>query len=218
MKLAEYLKVEGQRVTVVERGPQQRSSFWPKLLSLAPWINLEFQRDPELGTRHTQLIGSRKHGSIRFLGDIADQQILSLLETLRGLASGKPQWSAEDTAARVGALERAVDLDVYVSPMCPFCVTLGCAALRFAAVSPDVSVRILRADVCGLPEQVHTLPTVLADGEIVAQGAASEESLIRQIAVYQSAVAPVSGIGVRSARPTSQVPPANPRHRRSTAA
>ncbi len=218
MKLAEYLKVEGQRVTVVERGPRERSTFWPKLLSLAPWLELEFQRAPELAARQTELLGSRKHGPIRFVGDIADQQILCLVETLRALASGSPQWTAADTAARVEALERAVDLDVYVSATCPFCVTLGCAALRFATVAPDVSVRILRADVCGLPEEVHTMPTVLADGEIVAQGAVSESSLIRQIAVYQSAVAPISSVGLRSTRPTSQVPPASRHHRRSTAA
>jgi hypothetical protein len=218
MKLAEYLKVEGKPVKVVERGPRQRSSFWPKLLALAPWLEVEFYRDTDRSFRRTKLFGKGKHGPIEFIGDIEDQQILALVETLRALASGKPLWDARDSEERALALERSVELAVYVSPLCPFCVTVSAAACRFAAISPGVAVSILRADACGLPELVHTLPTVLADGEIVAQGAVSEESLIRQIGVYQRAVPPSSGVGVRSTRPSAPALPANPRRPRSTAA
>lgn len=228
MKLADYLKVEGRRVKVVERGPAQRAAFWPRLLALAPWLELEFEHASELPNRRTELFGSGSHGSIAFVGDIEDQQLSPLLEALRTLATGRVQWTAADTAAEVRALERAVDLDLFVSPLCPFCVTVSSAALRFAAASPAVSVRILRADAVGLPEQVHTLPTLLADGEIVAQGAAEEPSLIRQIGVYQRAVAPASGVvstrprplpsTVRNSAPVASTSPGKQRRPRSTAA
>ena len=218
MKLAEYLKVEGQRVKVIERGPRVRSSFWPKLLALTPWLELEFERDTSLESRCVELFGEHNHGRMRFVGDVEDQQILSLVETLRALACGRPQWDADDTPTLVGELERGVDLDVYVSQLCPYCVKVSAAALRFATIAARVSVRILRADICGLPEQVHTLPTVLADGEIVAQGAASEQTLIRQIATYQRAISPSSGVNLRSTMPVAKAPRANQRRRRSTAA
>jgi hypothetical protein len=218
MKLPEYLQIDGQRVKVVELGTGQQASFWRKLTALAPWLEVEFQPSSAPEARRTELFGSGKHGRMRFIGDVEDQQILALIETLRTLATGRVQWTAADTAARIEALDRGVDIDVYVSPLCPFCATVSAAALRFASASPGISVRILRADICGLPEQVHTLPTVLADDEIVAQGATTEESLIRQIAVYQLAVPPISGVGVRNTRPAAPAPQAKQRRRRSTAA
>jgi hypothetical protein len=228
MKLAEYLKVEGRRVKVSERGPGNRSTFWPALLARAPWLEVQFERVPELATKRTELFGSLPHGEIDFVGEVEGEQLLALVETLRALATGEPQWSSADTRARVEGLERSVDLDVFVSPMCPFCATVSSAALRFATASKAISVRVLRADILGLPAEVHTVPTVLADDEIVAQGITGEESLIRQIGVYQRAVPPVSGVqwtgerplprGVRNTLPASLAPAEKPRRPRSTAA
>src|SRR5262245_56018383 len=39
-ELAEYLKVDGRRVHVVERSGDRRSDFWSKLCALAPWLHV----------------------------------------------------------------------------------------------------------------------------------------------------------------------------------
>jgi hypothetical protein len=227
-ELANYLKVDGQTVRVVDRSGTGPSSFWVKLRELAPWLRVETVHVPGLRARELELFGSRPHGSITFIGDVELPQLEPLTQGLRALCTGDPEWETTDTKQQLQQLDRPVELEVFVSPLCPFCATVAAAALRFAASSSSVSVRIHRCDAARLPEGVHTLPTVLADGAVVARGAIDEYNLVRQVFVYQRSVPPSSGVhytppslrgqAITSGASARPGPAPSRRPRRSTAA
>ncbi len=203
-ELAHYLKVDGNSVHAVERGPGEASSFWAKLRELAPWLQFEFQQVPGLRARVLTLSGAGPHGPMSFVGDVELPLLGSLVHALRALATGELAWESAATKAELAGLNRAVELDLIVSALCPFCASVSEAALRFAAASPSVAVSIQRSDAIRLPENVHTLPTILADGAIVARGVVEEYALVRQIAVYQRSIPPS---GVDFTPPSLDFPP-----------
>ncbi len=206
-ELARYLKVDGKSVHAVERGPDQASGFWSRLTELAPWLRVDFERDSGLRARELTLSAAGAHGPMSFVGDVELPLLNSLVHILRGLATDELEWDCSRTRGELDGLNRPVGLDLIVSPLCPFCATVSAAALRFAAASPSVSVRIQRSDAIRIPEDVHTLPTILADGAIVASGDVDEYALVRQIAVYQRSIPP-SGIACTLPAP-DDVPPTN---------
>ncbi len=141
----------------------------------------------------TQLFGSRIHGPIAFIGGVEGLLIGPFLETARALGTGETNWVFEESRGFSGprALGRSGSAGHAVVP---FCAIAAEAALRFATVSTTVSTTIRRADLGALPPGVHALPTVLADGAIVAEGAMDEALLLRQITSYQRSLPARSGV------------------------
>lgn len=190
----ERLDSEGSRVRITQRGPIERSGLAVALGALPSWLELEAKRDPSLAVVRTELVGSKPHGSLVFLGDLEGHLLEPVLATVRALGSGELRWASEEAGELLTELEHPVALEVLVTPSCPFCALVAEAALRFAVASPRVSTTIRRADTGVLPEGVHALPTVLADGAIVAEGATDEAFLLRQITSYQRSLPARSGV------------------------
>lgn len=224
------LNVEGSPVRIIERGPFELSALALELGELPPWLTLEATRDSRQNVVRTQLFGSRPHGPIAFIGGVEGLLLDPFLETARALGTGELTWVFEESRGLLLALEHPVDLEVLVTPSCPFCATAAEAALRFATASTTVSTTIRRADLGALPQGVHALPTVLADGAIVAEGALDEGLLLRQITSYQRSLPARSGVTCvapsergqpepsQRPRPTLRAPRATRRPPRSTAA
>jgi hypothetical protein len=188
------LNVEGSPVRINECGPSEVSALALELGELPPWLTLEVTRDERRDVVRTELVGSRPHGPIAFVGGLEGLLLDPFLETARALATGEIAWVFEGSRGLLLALELPVELEVLVTPSCPFCATAAEAALRFATASTTVKTTIRRADLGALPQGVHALPTVLADGAIVAEGALDEGLLLRQITSYQRSLPARSGV------------------------
>lgn len=184
IELAEYLGVAGVRVRVVQHGGEAVAPVLPRLAALAPWLHVEHEPDAAPLVR-TTLSGSRPHGHIEFVGPIEGRQLEPLVETLRALSTGDVENDTPATAALLAALAGAVEVVVVVSPSCPYCPAVTAAALRLALLSPQVSVRVVRADSSTAPPDIRSVPTVLVDGAVTVSGPIGEYALAEKLGAAQ---------------------------------
>jgi alkyl hydroperoxide reductase subunit AhpF len=186
--LDELLSVPGVTVVATERSAALGSPLWERLVSLAPWLRFEHIAAEPDEPPHTELRAERAHGAITFVGVIAGRQLPPLVETLRALATGRPEFDTPATPARLAELEQRVHILVAVSPTCPFCPRVAAQALRLACASPNVEVTVVRADTGLAPAQVSSVPSVMVDDELVATGSIGEYDLLERI-LRQTSVA-----------------------------
>ena len=179
--LEDYLGIAGRPVTALERSPAGPAPFWKRLTAVAAWLRVEHvATEPGIATV-TELSGERAHGSIRLRGDIAGRQLEPLVETLRALATGRPEFDTPATPSRLSELGRDVEVLVAVSATCPFCPRVAAAALRFACASVRVWSTVVRADLGLAPDAVQSVPSVLTQGRVVATGSIGEYDLLEAI-------------------------------------
>ncbi|MCS7082391.1 MAG: thioredoxin family protein [Bacteroidetes bacterium] len=120
---------------------------------------------------------------IRLYGIPSGYEFASLLEAIRLLSTGQTGLS-EELIERVRRLDQPVDLQVFVTPTCPYCPRAVVTAFRFAYLNPHVRAAMVEA--IEFPHlanryQVYGVPkTVINEVEHV-EGAVPEAYLLEAI-------------------------------------
>ncbi len=180
IELSDYLGVAGEAVRVVQHGGAAIAPALPRIAAVAPWLEVEHEPDAASVVR-TTLSGSRPHGDIEFVGPIEGRQLEPLVETLRALSTGQVESDTPATGSLLGSLACSVEVTVVVSPGCPYCPAVTAAALRLALLSPQVHVRVVRADSAAAPPDIRAVPTVVVDGHAVVTGPVGEYALAEKL-------------------------------------
>lgn len=89
------------------------------------------------------VVGARDLG-IRYYGVPAGYELASLVEAVHLAGSGELDLAAE-TRTQLAALERAIDIKVFVTPTCVYCPQAVTLAYRFAAASARVTAAAIEA-------------------------------------------------------------------------
>jgi glutaredoxin-like protein len=90
------------------------------------------------------LSGSGKDYGIRFFGIPAGYEFASLLESLEMVANGDSGLAAA-TREKLKALSSPLNLQVFVTPTCPYCPRAVLTAFRFAMESENVHASMVEA-------------------------------------------------------------------------
>jgi glutaredoxin-like protein len=87
--------------------------------------------------------GDKDYG-IRFYGIPAGYEFMSLLEAIEIVSKGESGLSANGKE-RIKGLSKPVNLQVFVTPTCPYCPRAVVQAFRMAVESPDVTASMVEA-------------------------------------------------------------------------
>lgn len=121
---------------------------------------------------------------LRFYGIPAGYEFASLLEGLK-LAAGADPELAPETQAFVSQLEKDLELEVYVTPTCPYCPGMVVNAFRLAAASPKVKAAMVEATEfphLAIRYQVRGVPrTVINRGAAFIEGLVPEAHLVEEL-------------------------------------
>ncbi|MBN1835526.1 MAG: thioredoxin family protein [Spirochaetales bacterium] len=130
------------------------------------------------------LDGDGKDHGIRLYGIPAGYEFMSLLEAIEMLSKGESGVSVAGKE-KLKALKRPLDLQVYVTPTCPYCPRAVVLAFRLAMESPLVTASMVEATefphlankygVSGVPH------TVIGDSEQPMIGAYPEAAALEVI-------------------------------------
>lgn len=128
-------------------------------------------------------IGGRAQGRIRYLGAPAGYEFASLVDAIVAASSGDTALRPASREALAG-LGRNVQVQVFVTPTCPFCPGVADLAQQMAVVSPWVRADIVAAD--EFPELadrfgVTGVPCVVVGGERAFMGAQSEARFLAHV-------------------------------------
>lgn len=82
---------------------------------------------------------------IAFRGLPAGYEFATLLDAVERVSSGSPDLSAE-TVSALAALQNDIDLQVFVTPTCPYCPSAASMANRLALASPRVRASTVAAN------------------------------------------------------------------------
>lgn len=130
----------------------------------------------------TVVMGESDYG-IRFYGIPSGYEFASLLEAIRLVSTGNTHLP-EDIVERVRGIQKPVNLQVFVTPTCPYCPRAVVSAFRFAYLNPNIQVSMVEA--IEFPHlasryQVYGVPkTVINDREHI-EGAVPESYLLEAI-------------------------------------
>jgi glutaredoxin-like protein len=130
------------------------------------------------------LDGKGKDHGIRLYGIPAGYEFISLLESIEMVAKGESGLSAAGKE-KIKSIKRPLDLQVYVTPTCPYCPRAVVLAFRLAMESPNVTASMVEATefphlankygVSGVPH------TVIGDSEQPMIGAYPEAAALEVI-------------------------------------
>ena len=130
------------------------------------------------------LDGKGKDHGIRLYGIPAGYEFISLLESIEMVAKGESGLSTAGKE-KIKSIKRPLDLQVYVTPTCPYCPRAVVLAFRLAMESPNVTASMVEATefphlankygVSGVPH------TVIGDSEQPMIGAYPEAAALEVI-------------------------------------
>jgi glutaredoxin-like protein len=130
------------------------------------------------------LDGKGKDHGIRLYGIPAGYEFISLLESIEMVAKGESGLSAAGKQ-KIKSIKRPLELQVYVTPTCPYCPRAVVLAFRLAMESPNVTASMVEATefphlankygVSGVPH------TVIGDSEQPMIGAYPEAAALEVI-------------------------------------
>lgn len=165
-------------------GLDETARLLAELSDLDPRIHVE-SLEARPGQEAPQIrIGGRAGGRIRYLGAPAGYEFASLLDALL-LASCGDAALEEGSREALRGLERDVQLQVFVTPSCPFCPPVVELAQRMAVESPRVSTDVVAADefpALADRYRVSGVPCVVVGGERAFVGALSEARFVARVA------------------------------------
>ena len=94
----------------------------------------------------TVVVGEQDLG-LRYYGVPAGYELTTLVDAvaLAGRGNGAGAGLAPETLAAVAALERPLDIKVFVTPTCRFCPQMASLAFRLAAASPLITATVIEA-------------------------------------------------------------------------
>lgn len=121
---------------------------------------------------------------LRFYGIPAGYEFASLLEGLKLAAGADPELAAE-TQDFLSQLDQELELEVYVTPTCPYCPGMVVNAFRLAAASPKVKAAMVEATEfphLAIRYQVRGVPrTVINRGQAFLEGLVPESHLVETL-------------------------------------
>ncbi len=121
---------------------------------------------------------------LRFYGIPAGYEFASLLEGLK-LGAGADPGLAAATQEWLATLDRDLELEVYVTPTCPYCPGMVVNAFRLAAASPRVKAAMVEATEfphLAIRYQVRGVPrTVINRGAGSIEGLVPERHLVSEL-------------------------------------
>lgn len=142
------------------------------------------------------VVGPRDLG-LRYYGAPAGHEIASIVDAvaLAGGAGGGGGRLAPESLAALAALDRPVDVKVFVTAACTLCPQTASLAYRLAAASPHVTTSVIEAT--EFPDLVQTyrvsgVPKTVVDDRIEILGSQPEEAFVRE-ALQLGAAAPGGG-------------------------
>jgi glutaredoxin-like protein len=129
-------------------------------------------------------VGPQGDLGLRFYGIPAGYEFASLLEGLK-LAAGEDPQLAPETQQWLQSLAEELELEVYVTPTCPYCPGMVVNAFRLAAASPKVKAAMVEATEfphLAIRYQVRGVPrTVINRGAGFIEGLVPEGHLLAEL-------------------------------------
>ncbi len=129
-------------------------------------------------------VGPAGDVGLRFYGIPAGYEFASLLEGLK-LAAGADPELAPETESFLSQLTHEVELEVYVTPTCPYCPGMVVNAFRLAAASPKIKAAMVEATEfphLAIRYQVRGVPrTVINRGKAFIEGLVPESHLVETL-------------------------------------
>ncbi len=141
----------------------------------------------------TVVVGASDVG-LRYYGVPSGHELTTLVDAIVIASEAGVERSGLSTTSLelLGALDRPVDIKVFVTPTCRFCPQAASLAYRLAAASPHVSATVV--DATEFPDlvrryRVSGVPKTVVDDRIEILGAQPEEVFVKE-ALQASAAGP----------------------------
>jgi len=120
---------------------------------------------------------------LRFYGVPSGYELASFVELIRLASTGEAGLRPE-TEVQLAALDRAVHLQVFVTPTCVYCPQMVVLAARLAIASPMITASIVEAT--EFPDLVQRyritgVPKTIVDEQVEIVGVQAEDAFVEQI-------------------------------------
>lgn len=208
-QLREDFKLLGQPVRLVvftqalaDPDSEQVRRLLEELAELSPLIQVEAcnfvldrERAEALGITRTPavaVLGADKDYGIRFYGQPSGYEFGTLVDAILDVATGQSSLS-EDTQNALQALPRAVHLQVFSTPTCPYCPPAVRLAYQFALASDKISAD--GVEVTGFPDlarryRISSVPKTVVGEACEFVGAQAEDVLLKHVQEAADALDP----------------------------
>ena len=145
--------------------------------------------------------------NVRFYGMPSGYEFAMLLDSIVA-ASHKASSLQLETRRQLKALSDDVHIQVFVTPTCPYCPTLGqlayAMALESSCVTADV-VEIQEFPYLARLYNVMSVPKTVINGNLQFTGAMSEEVLLKHVLEAVGAIEPEEGVTERFSDQTTRI-------------
>ena len=131
------------------------------------------------------IVGTTDRG-LRYYGTPAGHELQSMAAAIlvAGGGAGDGGGLAPASLAAAAAVERPVDIKVFVTTACVYCPRIAGLAYRLAAASPHITAAVIEAT--EFPDmvqryQVSGVPKTVVDDEVELLGVHPEEAFVREV-------------------------------------
>lgn len=194
-----YFTKEKSPLIVPGRQPEEDCGFCPEtrqlleeLSGLTDKIKLsvyELEKEPARAAEFQVdkvpaiVVMSEQDAGIRFFGIPSGYEFMSLLEAIVDVSRGKTELSQE-TKAALKNLNKEVNIQIFVTPTCPYCPVAVRLAHQMALESPLVRAAMVEAT--EFPEltqkyEVFGVPKAIFNDSLSLEGAVPEETFLEQV-------------------------------------
>lgn len=194
-----YFTKEKSPLIVPGREPQEDCGFCPEtrqlleeLSGLSDKIKLtvyEVDKEPARAAEFQVdkvpaiVVMGEKDAGIRFFGIPSGYEFMSLLEAIFDVSRGETELSQE-TKDALKKLTREVNIQVFVTPTCPYCPSAVRLGHQMALESPLVKAAMVEAT--EFPEltqkyEVFGVPKTIFNDSLTLEGAVPEEMFLEQV-------------------------------------
>ncbi|MCR4397111.1 MAG: thioredoxin family protein [Candidatus Saccharicenans sp.] len=194
-----YFTKEKSPLIVPGREPQEDCGFCPEtrqlleeLTGLSDRIKLtvyELDKEPERAAQFQVdkvpaiIVMGEQDAGLRFFGIPSGYEFMSLLEAIVDVSRGETELSQE-TKTALRNLTREVNIQVFVTPTCPYCPVAVRLGHQMALESPLVKAAMVEAT--EFPEltqkyEVFGVPKTIFNDSLTLEGAVPEEMFLEQV-------------------------------------
>lgn len=148
-----------------------------------------FQTDKKIAEQYgidkipaTVIAGDKDYG-IRFYGIPSGYEFASLLEAVLMVSKGKTELS-EATRKQLSAIDKAVHIQVFVTPTCPYCPQAVKLAHQFALENDNIKAEMVEAiEFPHLAQRYRVMgvPRTVINENTFLEGAAPEKMLLEKL-------------------------------------
>jgi hypothetical protein len=154
------------------------------LSSLAQNLNMRLDREAAVEIPHLQVL-SKRNGALYYAALPLDHEWDPFLRTLQAAGSATAPTLPEDIKQILDSLSAPTKIEVFITPVCPYCGQAVERVNRLALVSAKIESWIIDAfQFMDLARKrgIRSTPTLTVDGEPRWVGAVSDADLLRILA------------------------------------